>query len=278
MECRITTLADNTVGIVHGIGEWGFSALVETDEMNVLFDTGEGYGILRNAELLGIDLTKIDKIVISHSHFDHTGGLPQILRKLRKETEVIAAPDLWAEKYSVREGKGYRYNGIPYVRPELESLGARFTLTQEPVRLTNNIMTSGEIPIVTDFEKVGADYLLVKEGNKYRVDDFSDDRALVIKTEVGLVVILGCAHRCLINTLYHTQKLAGRQQIHTVVGGCHLFDASEDRIRKTVAALKELNVQRVGMSHCTGLQSAAIMAQELAGRFFFNTVGSQFSL
>ena len=139
-------------------------------------------------------------------------------------------------------------------------------------------MTTGEIPIVTDFEKVGADYLLVKEGDKYRVDDFPDDRALIIKTEAGLVVILGCAHHCLINTLYHAQKLSGVQQIHTVIGGSHLFDASEDRIKKTVAALKELNVKRVGMSHCTGLQSSAIMAQELAGRFFFNTVGSQLSL
>ena len=102
MNCRITTLAENTVGVPYGIGEWGFSALVETDKMNVLLDTGMGYGATHNAELLGIDLTKIDKIVLSHSHFDHTEGLPQMLKKINKEIEVIAAPDLWTgEKYSV---------------------------------------------------------------------------------------------------------------------------------------------------------------------------------
>ncbi len=156
MGLRIITLTENTAGIPGAIGEWGFSALVETDEMNVLLDTGSGHGAAHNAELLGIDLGKTDKIVLSHSHYDHTGGLPQILRKIKREIEVIAAPDLWAEKYGARGGF-YRYIGIPCVRPELEKLGARFTLTQEPVKLADSIMTTGEIPIVTDFEKVGED-------------------------------------------------------------------------------------------------------------------------
>jgi len=278
MQWQIKTLAENTAGMPRIIGEWGFSALVKGDEMTVLLDTGAGNGIISNAELLGVDLTKIDKIVLSHSHFDHTGGLRQVLLKRGKEIEVIAAPDLWAEKFSVRGGKKRRYIGIPYTRPELESLGARFTLTQEPIKLTEHMMTTGEVPIVTDFEKVGEDYLLAKVDDGYQMDKFPDDRALIVKTDVGLAVILGCAHRCLINTLYHAQKLTGVKEIHTVVGGCHLVDASEERIRKTIAALKDLDVKKVGVSHCTGLRAGAMMAAEFGDKFFFNMAGTSITV
>lgn len=281
MEYRISTLAENTAGIPRAIGEWGFSALVETGEMNVLYDTGDGLGAVHNAELLEVDFSKIDKIVLSHSHFDHTEGLPKVLKKIKREIEVIAAPDLWAgEKYSTR-GRlkpERRYIGIPFTQPYLEGLGARFTLTKEPVKLSKNIMTTGEIPIVTDFEKIGEDYLWHKVGDKLELDDFPDDRALIINTENGLVVIVGCAHRCLINTLYHAQKVSGVKQIGAVIGGCHLVDAPEERIMKTIAALKELDVKHVGVSHCTGLRAGALMARELGDRFFFNMACTRFPI
>lgn len=278
MQCRVTTLAENTAGVPRTIAEWGFSALVETNGMTVLMDTGEGHGIIHNAHVLGIDITTTDKIVISHSHVDHTGGLRQVLGKIGKEIDVIAAPDLWAKKYRAVQGKKHRYVGIPYTRAELESLGARFTLTQEPVRLAENVMTTGEVPIVTDFEKVGEDYLLVKVGDEYQLDNFPDDRALIVKTNEGLAVILGCAHRCIINTLYHAQNLTGVKEVHTVVGGCHLIHASEERIKKTIAALKDLDVKRVGVSHCTGLRAAAMMAAELGDRFLFNMAGTSITV
>jgi len=278
MQCRIITLAENTAGMPRIIGEWGFSALVEKDGMRVLLDTGAGHGIIHNAEILGVDFTKIDKLVLSHSHFDHTDGLLQVLRKIGKDIEVIAAPDLWSGKYSTRGGTKPRYIGIAYTRAGLESLGARFTLSQEPVSITEDILTTGEVPIVTDFETVGADYLLARVGDEYQLDTFTDDRALIVKTDVGLVVVLGCAHRCLINTLYHAQKLTGVNEIHTVVGGCHLIDASEERIKKTIDALKNLDVRRVGVSHCTGLRAAAMIAAELGERFFFNMAGTRVSV
>ena len=138
-------------------------------------------------------------------------------------------------------------------------------------------MTSGEIPIVTDFEKVGEDYLLTQINGEIIKDDFSDDRFLIIKTDQGLVV-LGCAHRCLINSLLHAKNVGNDDRIHTVIGGCHLVDAANERIMKTVEALKELDVQRVGVSHCTGPRAAAIMAHELGERFFFNMVGTRVHL
>ena len=274
MQCRITTLAENTSGKPNIIGEWGFCALVETEEMTVLLDSGAGHGVLHNAEQLGIDLKKIDKIVLSHAHYDHTAGIQKVLKKIGKEIEVIAPLDLWAGKYSVRGGAKKRYIGVPFTQAELESLGARFTMTREPVKITANMMTTGEVEIVTDFEQVGEDYLLVKVGDEYERDACPDDRALIVKTDMGLVIVLGCAHRCLINTLYHARKVTGEEKIHMVIGGCHLIDASENLIQKTIDALKKFDIQRLGVSHCTGLKAGAMMASEFGDRFFFNTAGS----
>ena len=277
MQLQITTLSENTAGLGNFLGEWGLSILVGTDEANILLDTGQSISASHNADLLGIDLSQIDRIVLSHGHYDHTGGLRQVLRRMRKEIEIIAHPDVWAVKYSRREGQEDKYIGIPFHRQTLESLGARFNLTTEPVAITDSIMTTGEIPMVTEYEEIEP-HLMVKEGDGFKRDKLLDDQALIINTESGLVVVLGCAHRGIVNTLYHAQQLTGVKTIHTVLGGCHLMDASEQRIRLTIAALKKLDVQRIGVSHCTGLPASAIMAQQFGDKFFFNNTGNRFSL
>jgi 7,8-dihydropterin-6-yl-methyl-4-(beta-D-ribofuranosyl)aminobenzene 5'-phosphate synthase len=277
MGLQITTLSENTAGLGSFLAEWGLSFLVETDEANILFDTGQSISASHNADLLGIDLSRVDKIVLSHGHFDHTGGLRHVLRRIGKKIEIIAHPDIWQVKYSRREGKEDRYIGIPFHRQTLESLGARFNLTTEPVRITDNIMTTGEIPMVTDYEEIEPS-LVVKEGNRFKPDKLRDDQALIVNTEAGLVVILGCAHRGIINTLYHAQQIMGVKAIYAVLGGCHLLNATEERIWLTIAALKELGVQRLGVCHCTGLPASALMAQEFGDGFFFSNAGTSISL
>jgi 7,8-dihydropterin-6-yl-methyl-4-(beta-D-ribofuranosyl)aminobenzene 5'-phosphate synthase len=274
MALQITTLSENTAGLGNLLGERGLGILVETGEVNILFDTGRSISASHNADLLGVDLSRINKIVLSHGHSDHTGGLRQVLRKIRKEIEIIAHPDIWAVRYNIKEAN---YIGIPFHRQTLESLGARFNLTKEPVRITANVMTSGEIPMTTDYEKIEP-HLQIEEGGGFKPDKLLDDQALIINTEPGLVVILGCAHRGIINTLYHARWLTGVKTIHAVLGGCHLIDATEERVYLTIAALKELDVQRIGVSHCTGLPASAIMAQEFGDRFFFNNAGTKISL
>ncbi|MBA7604588.1 hypothetical protein ES703_11713 [subsurface metagenome] len=276
MKIRITTLSENTAG--GGVlAELGLSILVETDTVNVLLDTGQSISASHNADILGVDLGKIDRIVLSHGHFDHTGGLRQVLRKMRKKVEIIAHPDIWSAKHARREGQEARYIGVPFQRQELEKFGARLNLTTEPVRITDKIMTTGEVPMVTDFEQIDPN-LFVKEDADFKPDKLLDDQALIINTESGLVVILGCAHRGIINTLYHAQQLTGVKQIAMVLGGCHLTGATEERIWLTIATLKELGVQRIGVSHCTGLPAAVIMAHEFGDSFFFNNAGTQIDL
>jgi len=272
MGLRITTLSDNTAGRGRFLAEWGLSFLVETDEVNILFDTGKSISASHNAATVRFDLNQIDKIVLSHGHNDHTGGLRQILRKMKKEVEIIAHPDIWSAKYRRRQGEADKYIGIPFQRQKLESLGARFNLTTKPLKITDSIMTTGEIPMVTEFEQIDPN-LFVKEDGGLQPDKLLDDLALVIKTGAGLVVVLGCAHHGIINTLYHAQQLTGVKSIHAILGGAHLISASEERIRLTIAALKELGVQRLGLCHCTDLPAASLLAQEFGDRFFFNKAG-----
>jgi len=273
MTIRITTLSENTAGIGEFLGEWGLSVLVETKETFVLLDAGQRYSLSHNADILGVDLGKIETVVLSHGHFDHTGGLRQLLRRMRKTIEIIAHPDIWQVKYARREGEPDRYIGIPFRRNELESLGGVFHLTSQPVRIAEDIMTTGEIPMVTTFEKIDA-ALFVEENSAWKPDKVLDDQALIVKTKHGLVVILGCAHRGMINTLYHAQQITGTSEIHAVIGGSHLISASAEHLWQTVAALKDLGVQRLGLCHCTDLPAAALLAQEFGEHFFFNKAGT----
>ena len=271
MPIRITTLSENTAGLPGLIAEWGLSILVETDNLKILFDTGASISVPHNAPILGLDLSTIDNIVLSHGHYDHTGGLKEVLKHVGKPVEIIAHPDIWAQKYR-RGGGGERYIGIPFSMETLEPLATLFALSNKPVWITDDIVTTGEIPMTEEFEELDAN-MYIKEGSNWYRDELLDDRALIIKTSEGLVVILGCAHRGAINTLRHAQEITGVELIHTVIGGTHLINASEERVLRTAAALQEMGVQRVGVSHCTGFTAAALLAQQLGESFFLNNTG-----
>ncbi|MDD5288919.1 MAG: MBL fold metallo-hydrolase [Dehalococcoidales bacterium] len=267
---KITTLSENTVDALDLLGEWGLSILVQADTGDVLLDAGQSISATHNAGALSIDLRKVDKIVLSHGHSDHTGGLRNVLAQIGKKVEIIAHPDVFAAKYAGQQVDNRRDIGIPFQLKELEALGAKFRLSKGPVKITPDIMTTGEVPMVTDFEEIVPDRFFVKEDSSWRSDELKDDLALIINTVPGLIVVLGCGHRGVINTLYHAQNLTGRKEIRLVIGGCHLINSSEEKVYRTIAAMQELGVQKVGVSHCTGQEASAIMAQALGERFFYN--------
>lgn len=276
MEIKLTTLSENTAN--YGFwGEWGLSIMVEAEGKRILVDTGLSTSVLQNSGTLGTDLSKIDFIMLSHGHADHTGGLRDVLA-LSGATDIIAHPDIWTQKYTVRDGGSKeQYIGVPFPKDELQGLGARFNLTKEPVRISENIITTGEIPMVTDYETI-EDNLFVKENGVLVPDPLADDLALVIDTEYGLVVILGCAHRGIVNTLKRAQRITGKELVYAAIGGTHLFRASRERIDKTIADLKAMGIQRLGVSHCTGYRASARLYQEFGDVFFPNNAGTSFTL
>jgi 7,8-dihydropterin-6-yl-methyl-4-(beta-D-ribofuranosyl)aminobenzene 5'-phosphate synthase len=277
MEIKVSTLSENTA--LHGyIGEYGLSLFIEADGKSILFDAGLSFSAYHNAQLMGIDLTKVDCIVLSHGHQDHTGGLAEMLRRIGRETEVIAHPGVFEARYTLRDGQAQeRFIGMPFTREELENHGARFTLSKEPVRITPDIITSGEIPMLTEYEKIEGN-LHIKQGDTYLPDKLADDLSLVINTKSGIIVITGCGHRGIINIIDHSCKLTGNNTVYAVIGGIHLLRASEERIRNTIAELKGREVKKLWVSHCTGFHASAKIAEAFPEEFFQNNAGNCFVL
>ncbi len=267
---KITTLSENTADNLGLLAEWGLSILIETGDANILLDTGQTTSVTHNAKALGIDLKKVDKIVLSHGHADHTGGLKNVLKTIGKKVEIVAHPDIVEAKYAGKLEANRENVAMPFEVPELEKLGAHFKLSRKPVKLSADILTTGEVPMVTDFEAMPADRFFIKEKGKWQTDELNDDLALIINTKPGLIVVLGCSHHGMINTLYHAQKITGRKDIRMVIGGCHLINSPVERVYRTIDALQALDIQKIGVSHCTGMEGAAIMAGALGGRFFYN--------
>lgn len=275
INARLTILCENTVGHPFGVvGEHGFACFIETEAGNVLFDTGQGMGICGNADALGKDLKSLQVIAISHGHYDHTGGLPQVLQRTGS-IPVYGHPDIFSGR-SWSDGQVTRYIGMRHRRSYLESLGARFQLVRRPVEISPGLHLTGEIPRFNDFERPDANMVLhTANGDAVRPDPITDDLSLVIESTKGLIVVLGCAHAGMINIFDHVLNTFNRDRIYAVVGGTHLGFSQPDQFDETLKAVDRYGIQKMGVSHCTGLEKAAILHARLGERFFFGCVGAE---
>lgn len=270
---RITILCENSVGrAIPAIGEHGFACWIEISGKHYLVDSGQGLGIIKNAQVLGLPLGQLSGAVISHGHYDHAGGLDQVLRYV-ESLEVFAHPDIFAERYS-RGAHTLRFLGIPQRRELLETLGARFTFTPDFQQIADNVYVTGAIARTNDFEQGDANLVQRDNDGQFEPDPFNDDMAVVLDSAKGLVVVLGCAHAGIINTLDYVCEKFNRDDIYAVVGGTHLGPVSVEQFNRTLIELKRFNIQKIGVSHCTGQPRAALLRNEFGSRFFYGSVGA----
>jgi 7,8-dihydropterin-6-yl-methyl-4-(beta-D-ribofuranosyl)aminobenzene 5'-phosphate synthase len=258
-----------------GSGEHGFSAFIETERGNYLFDTGSGRSIVSNSLTLDKDLKSIRKIFLSHGHYDHTGGLPEVLQ-MKGKVDVHAHFHVFLDRIHVIKENGKetkRFIGIPYKNSYLEFLGANFILNTDFTEIEKGIFLTGEVPRKTTFEKPDPRLFSEIEG-KMTPDIFLDDQSLILDTEKGLVVILGCAHSGMINILNHIITKMAKKKFYAILGGTHLDFLSTEQLEESIKTLKKMDFERIGVSHCTGMRAAFRLHQEFGDRFFYGCVGS----
>ncbi len=274
MEWRVTVLCENTVPVPGLIGEHGFAALVESPNGIILFDTGQGFGLIANANRLKKDLRQVDKLVFSHGHFDHTGGLLAFLG-IHGPVPVVAHEDVLLERFRlmpIGPTEKQVSIGIPWTESYVTTRGAIFQFTSEFSEVIPGAYVTGEVPRVTDFE-TGDPKFSIKQNGSFIPDPFRDDYSLILKSSKGLIVILGCAHAGLINILKYAAEKTGIDKVHAVLGGTHLGFSAEEQLTETIKALKaDFDVDILAVSHCTGQKPIARLAAEFGEKFDFAPV------
>jgi 7,8-dihydropterin-6-yl-methyl-4-(beta-D-ribofuranosyl)aminobenzene 5'-phosphate synthase len=260
-------------------GEHGLSLLIESGKSRILFDTGAGSLVAVNADALGLNgsLADLDAIVLSHGHYDHTGGLMEVLKCSPKHTTVHVRPGFFRRKFR-RKGSKSRDIGAPFSKKEAEILGAQFVVERDSREIHPGIFVTGLITRYEQWEDVEQHLCVESSAGQVFPDPFEEELALALVTAGGLVVFSGCAHRGIINSIKAAQKAADRKTIRAVFGGAHLMNAPEERIARTVESLAALEPELVALGHCTGEKAEMFFSEALGERFSPLRAGASWEL
>ncbi len=258
---RILCLSDNTVSFGSGYwGEHGLSFYIEPgDGPRILFDTGQsGDVLLHNARLAGVSLEGLDYVVLSHGHYDHTGGLMKVL-EMNEGVPVVVHPAAFQKKFARKE-HGLKDIGLPFKLKELKR-HCELRLMAGPAGLGGGVSTTGEIARITPYEAPQPD-LLAECGGEFLADPVLDDQSIAVETGGNLILLCGCCHAGIVNTMEHVKRLYGKYP-DVIAGGLHMEKASPERLSRTTEALRAAGVKKVIAGHCSG--DTAVSSLDAAG-------------
>lgn len=266
-----------------GIGEWGFAAVLEVDGRRLLIDTGERPDtVLRNASELGIDLSDITDLVLTHNHGDHTSGLLTLRRELtRKNPRALSRVHVARGIFYPRPGEGGREeNGVLPLQAAYEATGGVFVEHDGPVELLPGVWFTGPVPRVHP-ERNWTPRGQVRTPAGLVEDTVPEDASIVVNSSEGLILVSGCGHAGIINTIEYARKVVRAAPLHAAVGGFHLFAATDATLEWTAGKLREFGLQHLLGAHCTGIE-AVYRIRSLAGltrrTAVVGAVGSSFTL
>lgn len=274
MNLKIVTLIEDNPSInLNLFNEHGLSLYIEVDGTKMLFDTGKSGNFIENAEKLDVDLNNLKYVILSHGHYDHSGGFKKLVDKVKTSYKLIVGKGFFNNKYKFIEEGAYKYIGNSFSEEFVNQNNIPIKYVKEDIYyITENIMIFTNFKRNNDFEVI-SERFKVKQDESYVLDNFSDEIVLGIKTKKGFIVILGCSHIGIVNILETIIERTGIP-IYGVIGGTHLIEADELRIIKTIDFLKENHIQILGMSHCTGEKAAEEIKHEFKEKFIYNNTGN----
>jgi len=288
MKWTITVLVNNYVRGGGFRAEHGYSLLLKgiaekgenAQNRSILLDTGQSFEILSyNSLQAGVDIAAVDTIVLSHGHYDHTGGLRGLLQILKEETSLYAHPAAFEKKYS--DKNGLHMISTPVSRDEVLTGPAKIRLHEEtgPIRIAPGLQTTGRIPRIHKIEEEAHRSFTADRNGERIHDEVPDDQSLVLHTEKGgFYLICGCCHSGLINTLEHAVELAGGKKVLGILGGLHMIGAGEERLRHTLDHLRSYDPGFIAPLHCAGARETAMLYRDLGEKVRFLSVGDTIEL
>lgn len=271
MSVKITTLIENSAKSDIYYSEHGLSLLVEANGVRVLYDTGSSSLFLKNAKTLDADLNNVDALVLSHGHYDHTGGVDAIVAHHLHPKKIYLGKHFFDLRYT-KKRDGLKEIGATFDENTLNSIGSTVVeVEDEPVSLGKGLWAVSGFKTTYPVEELSAGMMKL-EGGMMKKDTFQDEVVLVVETEKELAVISGCSHIGILSIVHRVSELFNRP-VTMFVGGTHLVDSDDERIQYTCEQLKEEGITRLGACHCNGERAATYFEEHFPG-FFRNTAGA----
>jgi 7,8-dihydropterin-6-yl-methyl-4-(beta-D-ribofuranosyl)aminobenzene 5'-phosphate synthase len=266
--------------------EHGLAYFVETtigmQTNSCVFDFGlDPCGVINNAQLLGVDIGKADAFILSHGHFDHWTGAAEILTqnigRMTTKAKFYVGEEAFLPRYSRRKGSSEIIDIGQLDRTAIEACGVEIKEIRDPTQIIPGAYCTGKIERVTEYETIPPNLLVERDG-KLESDDFRGEQALFfLLKDKGLIILSGCAHSGIVNTIKQVQKISGVKKIHAIIGGFHLINAEPEIIVNTVSEILAMGPKHVAPAHCTGFEAIVAFSRGMPSEFILNVAGTRYS-